>query len=111
MVIDKEIVLAKEGRVTSEFDKVLHLVRLLQGTAIYLWKMEAVLHLLLLLLLTGQGFSQCFSSTNCTGGLVVAADQRACCVGTDDGLSFNNGTSCNLCIGMSVVARDLVLAS
>ena len=41
----------------------------------------------------------------------MAADQRACCVGTDDGLSFNNGTTCTLCIGMSVVARDLVLAS
>ncbi|CAI8047950.1 hypothetical protein GBAR_LOCUS26509, partial [Geodia barretti] len=34
----------------------------------------------------------------CTGGLVVAADHRACCVGTDDGLSFNDGTTCTLCI-------------
>ena len=41
----------------------------------------------------------------------MAADQRACCVGTDDGLSFNNDTTCTLCIGMSVVTRDLVLAS
>ena len=35
MVIDKEIVLATEGRVTSEFDKVLHLVyvlHILQGS-------------------------------------------------------------------------------
>ena len=63
-------------------------------------------------LLIGQGFSQCFTTTDCTGGLVVAAaDQRACCVGTDDGLSFNNGTTCTLCVGMSVVAIDLVLAS
>ncbi|CAI8008867.1 hypothetical protein GBAR_LOCUS6036 [Geodia barretti] len=60
--------------------------------------MEAVLYLFLLLLLTGQGFSQCFTNTNCTGGLVVAADQRACCVGTDDGLSFNDGTTCTLCV-------------
>ncbi|CAI8047959.1 hypothetical protein GBAR_LOCUS26511, partial [Geodia barretti] len=60
--------------------------------------MEAVLHLFLLLLLTGQGFSQCFTNTDCTGGLVEAADQRACCVGTDDGLSFNNGTTCTLCV-------------
>ena len=104
--------LATEGRVTSEFDKVLHLVYYaLLGAAIYLLKMEAVLHLLLFLLLTGQGFSQCFTDTNCTGRVVVAADQRACCVGTDDGLSFNDGTTCTLCIGMSVVAIDLVLAS
>ena len=73
--------------------------------------MEAVLYLFLLLLLTGQGFAQCFTNTDCTGGLVEAADQRACCVGTDDGLSFNDGTTCTLCVGMSVVARDLVLAS
>ena len=59
----------------------------------------------------GQGFSQCFTNTDCTGGLVEAADERACCVGTDDGLSFNDGTTCNLCIGMLVVALDLVLAS
>ena len=73
--------------------------------------MEAVLYLFLLLLLTGQGFAQCFTNTDCTGRLVVAADQRVCCVGTDDGLSFNDGTTCTLCVGMSVVAIDLVLAS
>ncbi|CAI8020301.1 hypothetical protein GBAR_LOCUS12147, partial [Geodia barretti] len=60
--------------------------------------METVLYLFLFLLQTGQGFSQCFTNTNCTGGVVVAADQRACCVGTDDGLSFNDGTTCILCV-------------
>ena len=89
------------ARVTSKFDTSCR-VALVYG------KMEAVLYLFLLLLLTGQSFSQCFTDTDCTGGLVVAADQRACCVGTDDGLSFNNGTTC---ISMSVTARDLVLAS
>ncbi|CAI8012408.1 hypothetical protein GBAR_LOCUS7955 [Geodia barretti] len=59
--------------------------------------MSAILALFVSLLI-GQGFSQCFTNTDCTGGLVEAADQRACCVGTDDGLSFNDGTTCTLCI-------------
>ena len=46
------------------------------------------------------GLPQCFSNTNCTGAVVDAADQRDCCVGTDDGLSYHNGTNCHLCIGM-----------
>ena len=50
-------------------------------------------------LLPGQGFSQCFTGTNCTGGEVVALDKRDCCVGTDDGLSFHDGSNCSLCVG------------
>ena len=46
------------------------------------------------------GLSQCFTNTDCSGALVPAADQRACCVGTDDGLSYNNGTTCTLCKGI-----------
>ena len=46
------------------------------------------------------GLPQCFSNTNCTGAVVDAADQRDCCVGTDDGLSYHNGTNCHLCIGI-----------
>ena len=56
--------------------------------------------LLLVLLLTGEGFSQCFDSTGCTGNLVRAVHQRDCCVGTNDGLSFNNGVTCTNCIGI-----------
>ena len=56
--------------------------------------------LLLVLLLTGEGFSQCFDSTGCTGSLVGAVHQRDCCVGTNNGLSFNNGGICTNCIGI-----------
>ena len=64
-------------------------------------KMAAALyHLLLVLLLTGEGFSQCYNSTGCTGSLVGAVDQRDCCVGTNDGLSFSDGGICANCIGM-----------
>ena len=64
-------------------------------------KMPAALyHLLLVLLLTGEGFSQCFDSTGCTGSLVGAVDQRDCCVGTNNGLSFNDGGICTICIGI-----------
>ena len=58
-----------------------------------------ILALLFVSLLPGQGFSQCFTGTNCTGGEVVALDKRDCCVGTDDGLSFSDGSNCTLCIG------------
>ena len=56
--------------------------------------------LILVLLLAERGFSQCFSSTNCTGAQVAAVDQRDCCVGTDDGLSYRDNATCNLCVGM-----------
>ena len=55
--------------------------------------------LMLFNLLTAD-LPQCFSNRNCTGAVVDAADQRDCCVGTDDGLSYHNGTNCHLCIGM-----------
>ena len=45
-----------------------------------------------------QGFSQYFTNTDCTGDVLPAPGQRDCCVGTDDGLSFHDGSSCNLCI-------------
>ena len=56
--------------------------------------------LLIVLLLTGQGFSQCFTSTDCTGDQVPADNQRECCVGTDTGLTYNDGGTCTVCIGM-----------
>ncbi|CAI8015468.1 hypothetical protein GBAR_LOCUS9583, partial [Geodia barretti] len=49
-------------------------------------------------LLAGQGYSQCFSSTDCSGTEVTANDERDCCVGTDDGRSYQLGTSCTTCI-------------
>ena len=60
---------------------------------------SVTLALLFVSLLPGQGFSQCFTGTNCTGGEVVALDKRDCCLGTDDGLSFSDGSNCSLCIG------------
>ena len=57
-------------------------------------------HLLLVLLLAGEGFSQCFDSTGCTGSLVGAREKRDCCVGTNDGLSFRDGVTCTTCTGI-----------
>ena len=57
----------------------------------------------LFLLLAGEGFSQCYSDTACSGNLVPAANQRECCAGTNEGLSHSAGGTCNLCIGMYVV--------
>ena len=55
--------------------------------------------LLLVLLLTGEGLSQCFTSNGCTGDQVPADNQRECCVGTNTGLSYYDGGSCTVCIG------------
>ena len=60
---------------------------------------SVILALLFVSLLPGQGFSQCFTGTDCTGDEVVALDERDCCVGTNDGLSFSDGSNCSLCIG------------
>ena len=57
----------------------------------------------LFLLLAGEGFSQCYNDTACSGSLVPADNQRECCAGTDEGLSYSAGGTCYLCIGMSVV--------
>ena len=54
-------------------------------------------------LLAGEGFSQCYSDTACSGSLVPAANQRECCAGTDEGLAYNDGGTCSVCIGMSEV--------
>ena len=51
------------------------------------------------LLLFQEGSSQCYNSTDCTGARVAATDEHNCCVGTDDGLSFHDGSTCSLCIG------------
>ena len=63
----------------------------------------AVVVFLFVLQLTGQVFSQCFTSTDCTGSQVTAVDQRTCCVETSDGLSYNDGSTCNICIGTGSV--------
>ena len=56
--------------------------------------------LLVVLLLTGQVVSQCFTGTDCTGDQVPASSQRECCLRTNDGLSYNDGGTCTVCIGM-----------
>ena len=48
------------------------------------------------------GSCQCFDSVSCTGALVDASNERDCCVGTNNGLSFNDGGICTNCIGMYV---------
>ena len=60
----------------------------------------------LCLLLAGEGFSQCFTSIGCTGSQVPAATRRECCASTDEGLSYNSGGTCSVCIGMSLVPVD-----
>ena len=60
----------------------------------------------LFLLLAGEGFSQCYSDTACSGSLVPADNQRECCAGTDEGLAYNAVGTCNLCIGLSGVVID-----
>ena len=54
----------------------------------------------LFLLLAGEGFFQCYSDTACSGNLVPAANQRECCIETDEGLAFSAGGTCNMCIGI-----------
>ena len=55
------------------------------------------------------GHCQCYTAPVCGGDTIDVteagspiANQTDCCVGTNAGLSYNNGSSCNLCIGMSV---------
>ena len=57
----------------------------------------------LFLLLAGEGFSQCYNDTACSGSLVPAANQRECCAGKDEGLSYSAGGTCTMCIGIYVV--------
>ena len=49
----------------------------------------------------GQGISQCYDTTDCTGSIVRAFTPSGCCVATNDGLSFrSDGFSvCRTCIG------------
>ena len=56
--------------------------------------------LVLVLLFSGQGFSQCFISADCTGDQVPAGSEIECCVGTNTGLSYNDGGTCTECIGI-----------
>ena len=53
-------------------------------------------------LLYFAGLSQCYTAADCTGEEVAAADQRDCCVGTNDGLAYNDGSTCNRCVGLLV---------
>ena len=74
--------------------------------------MAAARYVLLPIFLLAEGaFSQCFTRTNCTGDIVPAANQRVCCAGTDEGLSYNDVDTCSLCIGMSEVESEGVCCS
>ena len=52
-----------------------------------------------LLLFSAQGFSQCYTETNCTGAIVPADSQRECCVETDQGHLFAINDECATCTG------------
>ena len=68
----------------------------LRRMAVILW------HLLLTLLLSGQGLCQCYSESSCAGDVVSSSDQRDCCV-LQNGLSYNDAGTCRPCIGMIVM--------
>ena len=68
-----------------------------------------LLVVLFTLLLTGEGLSQCYTGTDCTGSVVSASNQRDCCVGTNDGLSFSDGITCSICIGMQLAFQSEVI--
>ena len=65
-----------------------------------------LLVVLFTLLLTGEGLSQCYTGTDCAGSVVSASNQRDCCVGTNDGLSFSDGSTCSICIGMQLTLQS-----
>ena len=62
-------------------------------------------HLLLTLLLSGQGLCQCYSQSSCAGDVVSSLDQRDCCV-SQNGLSYNYAGICRPCIGMLVMSTS-----
>ena len=53
----------------------------------------------LMLLLSGQGFCQCFIGSDCRGDIVIAESKRDCCV-LKDGASYNDVGTCKACKGM-----------
>ena len=63
----------------------------------------------IVLLLIVRGSSQCFTNSVCTGTAIAATDQKGCCVGTDNGLSYNDGTTCNLCIGITQLLEEIII--
>ena len=62
-------------------------------------------HLLLTLLLSGQGLCQCYSESSCAGDVVSSSDQRDCCV-SQNGVSYNDAGTCRPCIGMLVMSTS-----
>ena len=68
-----------------------------------------LLVVLFTLLLTGESLSQCYTGTDCTGNVVSASNQKDCCVGTNDGLSFSDGSICSICIGMRLALQSEVI--
>lgn len=44
-------------------------------------------------------FSECYTSSSCSGSTVRASSAKDCCVGTDEGLSFFDGVNCRACTG------------
>ena len=68
-------------------------------------KMAVILcHLLLTLLLSGQGLCQCYSQSSCAGDVVSSSDQRDCCV-DQFGSSYNDTGTCRPCIGFIMIVN------
>ena len=59
-------------------------------------------HLLLTLLLSGQGLCQCYSQSSCAGDVVPSSEQRDCCV-NQFGLSYNDTETCRPCLGFIMI--------
>ena len=58
--------------------------------------------LFLILMLSGEGFCQCYSELSCGGTVIPSLDQRDCCI-LKIGLSYNDAGTCRPCIGVLVI--------
>lgn len=60
--------------------------------------MAAVLPVVLLILsVSSGGFSQCYTTTECTGRIAPGSNPEECCVGTGNGVAFLDAGVCIPC--------------
>ena len=63
-----------------------------------------------ILLYLATRVSECYTNADCTGNQVAVTNQRQCCVWTNDGLSYSDGSSCMVCRGRSWCENNGVLS-
>ena len=63
-----------------------------------------------ILLYLATRVSECYTNADCTGNQVAVTNQRQCCVWTNDGLSYSDGSSCTVCRGKSWCKNNGVLS-